>query len=101
MAGVLPEGAGLEARTRHRATFVRNLRRAAREAAKQGVILTIEPINPRDIPGYFLNTQAEAHAIREEGGTENLLLERDFYPPQIFDATLPEKSRPCQPPIPP
>ena len=48
-------------RTRHRATFVRNLRVAARAAAEQGVTVTIEPINARDVPGYFLTTQADAH----------------------------------------
>jgi len=93
MAGVLPEGAGLEARTRHRATFVRNLRTAAREAAKQGVTLTIEPINTRDIPGYFLNTQAEAHAIREEVGAVNLEVQMDFYHAQIVEGDLAEKFR--------
>src|SRR5215813_11407289 len=67
MAGVLTGVDGAR-RTRARATFIDNLRFAARAAAHRGVSLTIEPINPRDIPGYFLNTQAEAHAIREEVG---------------------------------
>jgi 2-dehydrotetronate isomerase len=99
MAGVLPAGVGLEARTRHRATYVRNLRIAAREAAKQGVTLTIEPINPRDIPGYFLNTQAEAHAIREEVGAANLKVQMDFYHAQIVEGDLAEKFRRWQPNI--
>ena len=62
MAGVLPPDADASRRDRHRATFVRNLRVAAREAARQGVTVTIEPINTRDVPGYFLNTQADGHA---------------------------------------
>ncbi len=36
--------------------YVANLRRAADRAADQGVTLLIEPINVRDMPGYFLNT---------------------------------------------
>jgi hydroxypyruvate isomerase len=93
LAGVLPEGADLEARAGHRATFVRNLRIAADEAGQQGVTLTIEPINARDIPGYFLNTQAEAHAIREEVGAANLKVQMDFYHAQIVEGDLAEKFR--------
>ncbi len=88
MAGVLPDGTDAAARARHRATFVRNLRFAAREAAEQGVSLTIEPINTRDIPGYFLNTQTEAHAIREEVGAANLGVQMDFYHAQIVEGDL-------------
>src|SRR3954454_9537536 len=54
MAGLLPAGAD---RARHRAVYVDNLRYAARELAKEGRTLLIEPINPRDMPDYFLNTQ--------------------------------------------
>lgn len=35
-------------------TFAGNLRYAARQAAPHGVGILIEPINPRDAPGYFL-----------------------------------------------
>jgi len=93
MAGVLPAGADGEQRARHRSTFVRNLRFAAREAEEQGVELTIEPINPRDVPGYFLNTQAEAHSIREETGVPNLKVQMDLYHAQIVEGDLSEKLR--------
>ena len=88
MAGLVPDGWDAERRARQRATFVRNLRFAAREAAEQGLALTIEPINPRDIPGYFLNTQAEAHAIREEVGAANLTVQMDLYHAQIVEGDL-------------
>lgn len=93
MAGVLAEGADAARRTRARATFVDNLRFAARAAAGRGVSLTIEPINPRDIPGYFLNTQSEAHAIREEVGAPNLAVQMDLYHAQIVEGDLSEKLR--------
>jgi 2-dehydrotetronate isomerase len=99
MAGVLPEGAGAELRAMHRATFVRNLRLAAREAAEQGVTLNIEPINTRDVPGYFLNRQDDAHAIREEIGAPNLKVQMDFYHVQIVEGDLAEKFRRWQPHI--
>jgi 2-dehydrotetronate isomerase len=99
MAGVLPDRADADLRAKHRATFVRNLRIAARDAAEQGVTLTIEPINSRDIPGYWLNTQAEAHAIREEVGAENVKVQMDFYHVQIVEGDITEKFRRWQPHI--
>ncbi len=52
---------------------------------RQGRTLLIEPINPRDIPGFFLNTQAEAHAIREEVAEASLKVQMDFYHAQIVE----------------
>ena len=93
MAGIVPEGTSAEGRARQRSTFVSNLRMAAHEAQEHGVGLTIEPINPRDIPGYLLNTQAEAHAIREEVGAANLMVQMDLYHAQIVEGDLSEKLR--------
>ncbi|MET0982376.1 MAG: 2-oxo-tetronate isomerase [Telluria sp.] len=85
MAGLVPAGASLE---RHREVFIDNLRYAARELAKHGITLLIEPINPRDMPGYFLSSQAEAHAIREAVGEPNLQVQLDFYHAQIVEGDL-------------
>lgn len=85
MAGLLPSGAD---RKRHREAFVANLRYAAKALAREGLTLLIEPINSRDIPGYFLNTQAEAHAIREEVDQPNLKVQMDFYHAQIVEGDL-------------
>jgi hydroxypyruvate isomerase len=99
MAGVLPTGADAATRAQHRATFVRNLRLAAKDAAEQGVTLTIEPINTRDVPGYFLNLQAEAHALREDIGAANVLVQMDFYHVQIMEGDIAMKFRQWQPHI--
>lgn len=93
MAGVLPEGADAAQRARHRSTFVRNLRFAAGEAKEDGITLTIEPINPRDMPGYLLTTQADAHAIREEVGMANVKVQMDLYHAQIVEGDLSMKLR--------
>lgn len=85
MAGLLPSGAD---RKRHREVFVANLRHAAKALAGEGRTLLIEPINSRDIPGYFLNTQAEAHALREEIDQPNLKVQMDFYHAQIVEGDL-------------
>lgn len=90
MAGLVPPETD---RAAARATYVENLRFAARELAKDGRTLVIEPINGRDIPGYFLERQADAHAIREEVGAENLLVQMDLYHAQIVEGDLTVKLR--------
>jgi len=106
MAGVMPAagvGAGPSAvsadsidsaaRRRWRDTYVANLREAARRCAGAGITLLIEPINPRDIPGYFLNTQADAHAIVAEVGAANLKVQMDLYHCQIVEGDLASRIR--------
>jgi hydroxypyruvate isomerase len=85
MAGLLPEGADYET---HRATYIDNIWYAARALAEKGLTLVIEPINTRDIPGYFLNYQDEAHDIRKEIGEPNLKVQMDFYHAQIMEGDL-------------
>jgi hydroxypyruvate isomerase len=85
MAGLAPAGAD---RNRCRETYIENLRYAAHEAGKLGRTLLIEPINTRDIPGYFLNTQADGHAICEAVGAPNLKVQMDFYHAQIVEGDL-------------
>ncbi len=55
--------------------------------------LVIEPINSRDVPGYFLTTQADAHAIREEVGDANLRVQMDLYHTQVMEGDLTQKLR--------
>jgi hydroxypyruvate isomerase len=93
MAGIVPDGADAAERERRMRTYVRNLRFACAEAAAQGVTVLIEPINPRDFPGYLLNTQAQAHAIRTEIGARNLKVQMDLYHAQIVEGDLTEKLR--------
>jgi 2-dehydrotetronate isomerase len=85
MCGIVQSGGD---RTAHRAVYIDNLRFAARELAKTNRTVLIEPINPRDIPGYFLNTQADAHAIVNEVGEPNLKVQMDFYHAQIVEGDL-------------
>jgi hydroxypyruvate isomerase len=90
MSGLVPPG---EDRARYRATYLENLRHAARETARQGITLLIEPINTRDIPGYLVNTQAEAHALREEVGADNVKVQMDLYHAQIVEGDVTTKLR--------
>ena len=90
MAGLIPAGADKSASHR---SFVENLRFAARELAKHGRTLLIEPLNPTDMPGYFLSSQAQAHAIREEVGEPNLMVQMDFYHVQMSEGDIAAKMR--------
>lgn len=85
MAGLLPEE-GL--RARHQAIYLKNLGYAAEQAAKAGITVLIEPINPRDMPGFFLNRQDQAQAIRKEVGADNLKVQFDFYHCQIVEGDV-------------
>lgn len=85
MAGLIPAGTDVRA---HREVYLNNLRDAAREVGKHGLTLLIEPINGRDMPGYFLNSQVQAHALREESGAPNVKVQMDFYHAQIVEGDL-------------
>ena len=90
MAGLIRPG---EDRALHRATYVRNLEYAAKTAASAGITIVIEPINTRDIPGFFLNRQDEAHTLCAEIGASNLKVQMDFYHCQIVEGDLAMKLR--------
>lgn len=88
MAGLIPAGADAGLRARMRSTYLDNLRWAAQEALQAERTLLIEPINPRDIPGYWLNHQQEALDVIAEVGAPNLRLQFDLYHAQIVDGDL-------------
>lgn len=90
MAGFVPPGGD---RAQMRRTFVENLRRAAPRAQAAGVTLLLEPINQRDMPGYFLSTQADAHSIVADVGAPNVKVQMDFYHCQIVEGDLATKLR--------
>ncbi|MBC7954298.1 MAG: hydroxypyruvate isomerase family protein [Cytophagales bacterium] len=90
MAGVVPEGSD---RTPLQTTYTRNLAWAVQRAADAGVDLLIEPINRRDMPGYFLNRQDHAHAVVMEVGAPNLKVQMDLYHCQIVEGDVATKLR--------
>jgi hydroxypyruvate isomerase len=85
MAGLVPAGVPQAAM---RETYIANLKHAATEAAKAGLRLLIEPINPRDIPGYYLNTSKQGIEIMDAVGAPNLFLQYDIYHMQIVEGDL-------------
>jgi hydroxypyruvate isomerase len=85
LAGITP--AGIDA-AEARATFVENVRRAARRFASARIKLLIEPINGRDIPGFFLQHTAGALDIIAAVGSDNLFVQYDVYHMQIMEGDL-------------
>ncbi|WFC68684.1 hydroxypyruvate isomerase family protein [Achromobacter denitrificans] len=85
MAGLIrPE----QDRAAHREAYLKNLAAAARAAASAGITVVIEPINTRDIPGFFLNRQDEAQAVCAEVGAANLKVQFDIYHCQIVEGDI-------------
>jgi hydroxypyruvate isomerase len=85
MAGVSRAGDDLAAARR---AYVDNLRDAARAAAERDFTLLIEPLNARDMPGYFLRTCAQAAEVIADVGAPNLRLQFDVYHIQITEGDL-------------
>ena len=90
MAGLAPAGAD---RAPLQATYEANLAWAAAQAQGAGVDVLVEPINTRDIPGFFLNRQDEAHRIVQAIGAPNLKVQMDLYHCQIVEGDVAMKIR--------
>jgi hydroxypyruvate isomerase len=84
MTGVVP----VEQRPTAETVFVKNLARAAEDAAKQNITLLIEPINPRDRADYFLSRVEHAADIVKMVGAPNVRIQFDFYHVQIVGGDL-------------
>lgn len=68
-----------------RATLVENLRYASSELGREGIRLLIEPINTRDMPGFFLNTTVQALDLIRDVASPNLFLQYDVYHMHIME----------------
>ncbi|OYT92458.1 MAG: hydroxypyruvate isomerase [Burkholderiales bacterium PBB3] len=90
MAGCVPPGAE---RGAAQTAYLHNLAQAATVAAAAGLDVLIEPLNPRDVPGYFLSRQDQAHAILQTVGAPNLKVQMDLYHCQIVEGDVATKLR--------
>jgi hydroxypyruvate isomerase len=90
MAGLVPAQADRQALE---ATYVSNIAWAAAQAHSAGRDVLIEPINTRDIPGFFLNYQDQAHRIVQTIGAPNVKVQMDLYHCQIMEGDVSIKIR--------
>lgn len=72
---------------------------ATERLAREGVDVVIEPINARDVPGYFLNDFAFAHDLVRELNLPNLKLQFDIYHCQILHGDVTMRLRDMLPEI--
>ncbi|MBT2690357.1 TIM barrel protein [Bacillus sp. ISL-47] len=75
MAGIVSESDQEEANQ----VYIDNLLYAGSKMAAYGISLLIEPINPFDMPGYFLNDLEQAVEILKIVDLPNVKLQFDFY----------------------
>ena len=85
MAGITPDDI---TRDTAASLYAANLAWAAEQAHPAGVKLVIEPINHRDMPGFFLNTQAQGAAVVEAIGRDRLGLQFDIYHCQVTEGDI-------------
>lgn len=85
LVGIPPPGADAK---RVQQTLIDNLRFACRRLAEAGLRLLVEPLNCFDVPGFWLNRSAQAMALLEAVGAENLFLQYDVYHMQRMEGEL-------------
>jgi hydroxypyruvate isomerase len=69
-------------------TFTGNLKFAADKLGAAGIKLLAEPINTRDIPGFYLCHTQQALDVFAAVGSPNLWLQYDIYHMQIMEGDL-------------
>jgi hydroxypyruvate isomerase len=82
LAGVAPQDAA------HFDTMVDNVRYAAGKLDAAGLSLMIEPINPRTVPGFFLNRSSQAIEVLDAAGASNAYVQYDLFHMQIVEGDL-------------
>jgi len=90
MSGIAPRGAD---RSALRTTYLENLAWAAEQAGRCRRRVLIEPINPRDVPGFFLTHQEDAHTLVREVGSPHVAVQMDLYHCQIVEGDLSARLR--------
>ena len=90
MAGLKPRNATPSTLEK---TYIQNITWAAAQAKASGRDVLIEPINTRDIPGFFLNYQNQAHDIVQHIGASNVKVQMDLYHCQIMEGDLAQQIR--------
>src|SRR3546814_20853011 len=85
MAGLRPQGVDPGKLDE---TYIENLRFAAARTEEAGIRLLIEAINTLDIPGFYLSTSAQALAVIETVGSDNLSFQYDIYHMQVMEGDL-------------
>lgn len=87
LAGLVPEAADPGELER---TLIENLSYAAPRLAAAGVMLLLEAVNTRDVPGFLIPRVSDAVRIIKEVKTASVRVQYDFYHAQIMQGDLME-----------
>jgi hydroxypyruvate isomerase len=90
LVGLTPKDVPAE---KARDTLAANLKYAATALGREGIRFLVEPINTRDMPGFYLSRTADALALLEEVDHPNLFLQYDVYHMQVMEGDLTETIR--------
>lgn len=85
MAGLLPAATSPVTAA---ALYATNLAWACELTKAAGILTVIEPINHRDMPGFFLNTTGQAAAVVQAIGRDRLSILFDIYHCQVTEGDL-------------
>ena len=85
LAGIAPQSISEETL---RSTLIENLQYAAAALADDDIQLLIEPLNDRDVPGFYLNYSADALNLIADINHPNVMLQYDIYHMQIMEGDL-------------
>jgi hydroxypyruvate isomerase len=85
LAGFAPEGVD---RDTLEGTLVANLKYAAPRLADAGIRLLLEPINQRDMPGFYVSTTDHAERLLDAAGSDNVYIQYDIYHTQVMQGDL-------------
>jgi len=70
------------------ANVVENLKRLAAQCEPSGLVIVLEPLNPKDHPGLFLTKMAQAYQISKAVGSPSVKILDDMYHQQITEGNI-------------
>jgi hydroxypyruvate isomerase len=85
MAGVVPAGTD---RAALHATYVSNLKYAARRLALERMRALIEPLSERTVANCFLRSSRQAAQVLDDVAADNVLIQYDLFHMQIMEGNL-------------
>lgn len=85
LAGIVPAD---QCRQKYLETYIQNLEWAAKECARSGVTVLLEPINTFERPGYLISTTSEARYVIEQIESANVAMQFDVHNAQLMEGNL-------------
>jgi hydroxypyruvate isomerase len=70
------------------ANVIENLKRLAAICEPSGLVIVLEPLNPKDHPGLFLTKMAQAYQISKAVGSPSVKILDDMYHQQITEGNI-------------